>query len=538
MNLKRILALFISAFLILNIVGCNNTGADTSSEAEHLVEAEKQKNYMTLLYSMSDSFNPYAVKTTINRQLCQLIYEPLVKLSNSFEPVYAIAKSVETKGTTCTVKLNSYIFSDGSAVTADDVVYSYNLAKSSATAYSAKLYEVKSVNAADSVTVIFNLIKADPYFVNVLTFPIIKAGSEKIADSDSVLQPPIGSGRYKVNDTRDGLVQNEKYHGNKSNIKEIRLINAPDTDSVSHYAQVGATDMYYNDISDGTILRMSGKKLDINLNSLVYIGINQNYGSLMENAVRQALSSAVDRKKICQNIYYNNATPATGFFHPEWEAVKSVQNIQIETKSQITIENLEKIGYNRLDSKGLRVNANGVPLRLTLLVNSENRAKVTAAQLVANQLNEFGISVTVVEKSYEKYMESLANGDFQLYLGEIRLTENMDISSMVTEGGSAAFGLPEKKEDETKTEGDDKKTEGSENPETELTGKTSGEVVEGFYAGQNTIADVAAVLQSEMPFVPLCYRTGVLFFNDNIENVIGSSESDIYFSIESYNYNE
>jgi hypothetical protein len=83
MNLKRILAFFISAFLILNIVGCNNTGDNTSSEAEHLVENKHQKNYMTLLYSMSDSFNPYAVKTAINRQLCQLIYEPLVKLAGA-----------------------------------------------------------------------------------------------------------------------------------------------------------------------------------------------------------------------------------------------------------------------------------------------------------------------------------------------------------------------------------------------------------------------------------------------------------------------
>ena len=174
MKFKRISAVFIAVFLVFNIVGCNGTVADNSSETSSVVESVNRKNYLTLLYSMSDSFNPYTVKTAINRQLCQLIYEPLVKLNNNFEPIYCIAKEVTVEGAVCTVKLNNHIFSDGSTVTADDVVYSYNLAKNSATAYSAKLYEVKSASAVDSATVVFNLIKVDPYFINILTFPIIK----------------------------------------------------------------------------------------------------------------------------------------------------------------------------------------------------------------------------------------------------------------------------------------------------------------------------------------------------------------------------
>ena len=224
-------------------------------------------------------------------------------------------------------------------------------------------------------------------------------------------------------------------------IKEIKLINAPDSESVAHYVEIGAADIYCNNVSSDEILRMSGKKIDINSNNMIYIGINQNYGVLGENALRQALSSGIDRQKLCRDAFYNNALPATGFFNPVWEPVKAVQNIQITAKNEITIENLEKIGYNRLDSKGLRANINGIPLKLTLLVNSENRTKVTAAQLIASQLLDYGISITVVEKPYEQYMQSLVDGNFQLYLGEIKLTENMDISSMVVEGGSAAFGL-------------------------------------------------------------------------------------------------
>lgn len=532
MKLKKIHILLLVAVLVLNFTGCKGETTFSSEPQSSVNENSKLKNYITLLYSASDSFNPYTVKTAVNRQLCQLIYDSLVRLDNNFNPIFEIAKEVVNGDKECRVKINTPLFSDGTTLTAEDVVYSFNLAKNSATSYGYKLYEAVSARAEGIDTVVFNLTKTDIYFSNVLNFPIIKAGSEAIADSDSVLQPPIGSGIYKVNANRDGLILNQSYNGKKPSITEIRLKNAPDTDSVSHYAQVGAADMYYNDISDDTILRMSGKKEDINLNNLVYIGINQNYGALSQNALRQALSSGIDRIKLSENAYYNNATPANGFFHPAWSEVKSVQNIEITANSQITIENLEKIGYNRLDSNGIRINANGVPLKFTLLVNSENRIRANAAQLIAKSLLNYGILVTVVEKSYAQYVESLANGNFQLYLGEIKLTENMDVSALVVPGGSATYGLPISNNDSVET-ADQLQPPQNQNEESS---KTPAEVVTGFYSGQNTVTDIATVLQSDMPFIPICYRNGVLFYNENIENVNNSSESDIYSSIDSYRY--
>ncbi len=526
MIFKKAIALILSVAVTFCVAGCKASPEDTSSEAVSKPEQSTTQDYITLLYSAADTFNPYTVKTDINRQLCKLLFEPLIKLDNEFEPVYSIAQDAKLDKLKCTVSLKSVNFSDGSALTADDVVYSYKLARGSNSSYASKLYEVTSAVAADSRTVVFTLSKQDPYFLNLLDFPIIKSGSEKITDSDSVLQPPIGCGRYKVADDRQSLIINQGYFGKSSGIKSITLINAPDYESVAHYLEVGAADIYYSDISNGEILRMSGKKLDINLNNLVYIGVNQNYGALCENALRQAISSGIDRKAISRDAFYNNALPATGFFNPVWDATKSVQNIQIEAKSQITVENLEKIGYNRLDNKGNRVNANGGGLKFTMLVNSENRMRATAANIIATQLSQYGIKITVVEKKYADYVTALKEGNFQLFLGEIKLTDNMDFTNMVTEGGSAAYGLlkPE----------DDKASKDESVPQEAVA--NSGDVVGGFYKGVNTITDVAVVLQSEMPFIPICYRTGVLFCSDNIENVENSSASDIYFSIESYIY--
>ena len=546
MYLKKILSIILVLTICFCLVACKKMSQDGSSiiSKPDEVTISKTADYMTLLYSAADSFNPYTLKSDINRQICMLLYQSLVILNNEFEPQYELAKTISLNGKSCVVTLNNAVFSDGTAVTADDVVYSCNLALKSNNSYAKKLYEVKSVTAKDGKTVEFTLNKTDKFFVNLLDFPIIKEKSDTVTDSDSVLQPPVGSGPYKVSEDKLSLVINPEFSGKKGTIKKINLINAPDSESVTHYAQIGAADMYYSDISDGNILRISGKKLDINLNNLVYIGINRNNPTLNLYEVRQALSSGLDRTELCRDSYYNNALPATGFFNPVWKATASVQNIQITQNKEITIENLEKIGYNKLDSKGIRKNSSGNTLSFTMLVNSENRIRVAAAKNIASQLLEIGIKINVVERKFSEYSEALKKGEFQLFLGEVNLTDNMDISCLVTDGGSAAYGLYKEtkkdKEKDDKTSKDENKDDKIEDKdkENDLSLLAPGEVVKGFYEGKNTITDIAAVLQNDMPFVPVCYRTGVLFCNDNIENINSYSASDIYSSIDSYIINQ
>lgn len=538
-------AAIISAFVIL-LSGCrgNVNPLSSSDMPQTSVVTSAERNSITLLYSSSDSFNPYTATTDANRQLCKLLYEPLVKLDNEYNVTYCLAQRVEHEGNVCRVTLKNTRFSDGSPLSADDVVYSFNLAKSSSTEYEYKLYEATSAAAEGSNTVVFNTSRSDPYFVNLLDFPILKKGSDKQTTSDSVVLPPIGCGRYKLDDSLNKLVLNEKSLSSPSaySVKEIRLIDAPDEESLSHYVEIGAADIYYSDISDGNIVRMSGKKLNININHIVYIGVNHSYGDLSLSGLRQAISTGIDRLAICRDGYYNNAVAATGFFNPVWEPVKSVQNIETASNQEITIENLEEIGYNRVDGDGVRKNSGGVRLKLDLLVNSENRLRVAAAKLIANQLSACGFKINVVEKSFEEYKAALESGNFQLYLGEVEITPNMDLSSLVTEGGSAAYGVKRPEDavssvSSSVSSAESGTTDEGTAAEPEEQSATAAELIEGFYSGKNTVADVASVLQSEMPFIPVCYRTGVLFYNDNIENVNISSASDIYFSIESYKYN-
>ena len=533
MKLKRIICLLLSLTLIISLAACKSGDKNKNEQGE---EAKKSV-ISSLLYCNSDTFNPYTAKTEINRQLCGLIFEPLIKLDNEFNIVYRLAKEITNEEKIWTVKLIDTVFSDGSPLTAQDVVYSYNIAKASATTHASALYEVVNVTAIDSKTVAFELSRIDNYFENLLSFPIIKANSDTVVNSDGVAAAPIGCGRYLLNTDDYILEQNKSFFGKKGQIASIKLIDAPDSDAVSHYVEIGATDIYYADSSSANIVRMSGKRTQVNLNNLLYIGINSAYPELKNKNIRYAISAALDRNKICRNAFYNNAVAATGFFNPSFDDAKPYQTIDQTPNLKITVENFSQIGYNSKDEEGYYLNLSGRRVKFTLLVNQENQSKVIAAKLISEQLRAVGIEITVVEKSYDQYIAALQAGAFQLYLGEINILNNMDLSGLVVPGGSAAYGVvgPTQTPVADNTVEDNDDNEETDTP-AQVIDTSISSIINGFYSGKDSFGSLVSVLLTEMPQIPICYRQGVLFYDSSIEDNVYASADDIYFSIEEYTF--
>ena len=530
MKLKKLICVLLSLTLLLSFAGCNRRGKDKDKDDT----SDGKGITASLLYCKSDSFNPYTAKTEITRQLAGLVFEPLIKLDNEFNLVNRLAKEIENEENIWKVKLIDAKFSDGTKVTADDVIYSYNLAINSATTHASTLSSVESVAKEDSKTVVFTLKRIDNYFSNLLSFPIIKANSDTLINSDGVSAAPIGCGRYIFDETEALLIENPNYFGKSGEIKMIKLIDAPEADAVAHYVEIGASDLYYSDSASGDIVRMSGKRTQVNLNNLVYIGINSAYPELKNKNIRYAISAALDRSKICRNAFYNNAVAATGFFNPLFDDAKPYQTIDSTPNIKITVENFDRIGYNSLDEDGYRLNFSGRRIHFTLLVNEENQSRVIAAELIKEQLKAVGIEITVVKKPYEQYMAALSQNAFQLYLGEINVPNNMDLSGLVISGGSAAYGVFGETIKTDSEDKDDKET--AEEKPIEIVKTSVHSVIDGFYKGNDSIGSVVSVLLTEMPQIPICYRQGVLFYDSEIESGVNASADDIYLSIEEYAY--
>ncbi len=513
--MKRILALILSVCMAFGICACG--GGSSSGTSDSQGEQAGTAPSVNLAYNSADTFNPYTAKTTLNKNLCSLLFDPLVTVNSQMLSENVLAANCELSGTNLIVTLKNASFTDGSPLTADDVVYSFNLAKNSSSRYSATLSAVTAAQVRDAKSVIFTLTKTDPYAASLLTFPIIKIGTDELKTEDNVYLTPVGTGRYTLNAEQNGLVSNKNWHGGKINIEKINLVNAPDGEALAHSVEIGAIDYYYTDLSDCNIIRMSGERVNINLNNLVYIGFNMNTGLFSSVYARQAVSSGIDRNIICEEGYYNNAIAATGVYNPVWNAVSSSQTIQNTANVKIAIENLEEIGYNKKDNEGYFLNSSGKPLSVSLLVNKENAFRLGAANLISKQLAAVGIKVNVKATDYNTYMQLLSSGSFDMYIAETNITYNMDVSELLTPSGRLAYGIP-KATDEN------------------ATSSALSNVIGSFYSGTGNIPDIAVTAISEMPIAPVCYRTGVLFTGDKISNNKSATAEDIFFGFQNITF--
>ena len=77
---------------------------------------------------------------------------------------------------------------------------------------------------------------------------------------------------------------------------------------------------------------------------------------------------------------------------------------------------------------------------MTLLVNSENSFKVAAAQEIAAALEQYDFDVTVNALPWDEFLAALADGRYDMYYGECKLTADWDASALLGTGGSLNYG--------------------------------------------------------------------------------------------------
>lgn len=536
MGRKTALTLLL-ACLICFFAACGSTPekADSSSSAPAVENTVPASGSLSLAFSSTDSLDPYTAVTKYNKELCVLLYDTLITLDGNFNPVYRLASSISLAGKTCTVTLADAVFSDGSAVTAEDVAYSLQKAQDSETRYAAQLEEVSRCSATGTKTLEITLSVTDPYFISLLDFPILKKGSDEMKNEDGKVLPPTGGGRYVYNQAAMTLTANPSYRGGALSLETIQLVETPDDEALSHNIEVGNISISYSDLSDNTPLRMTGKNLSVALNNLVYLGINFGNGYLSEPRFRQAVSLAVDRQKIAASAYIGYAAAAKGPFPSTWKEAAGLQTMSAAPELSRAVALLEEIGYNTKDEDGYLLNAAGQRIRLTLLCNLDNTARTATAELLKEQLAAVGIEITVRTVNWNAYLSELSAGSFDLYIGEVKLQGNMNLSALVTEKSGACFGYiktPKQTASSTAVSDTSSGNGAVSSGDTPYVTVSAYDVVTDLYKGTATLTDVLAAFNSELPVIPLCHRSGQLAYSSRISSLLTPTVSDLFSGIE------
>ena len=476
--------------------GCDGTVIATDGDVtpDKPVSAVQSATSLNIGCSADDSLNPYFMSTDLNTDLISLVFEPLFYIDDSFCAINGLALSYTQNGKTLTVKLDtSAAFSDGVQFSSTDAVYSFNTAKASGN-YKNELANITSAKATGADTVVFTLASGYKNAADSLTFPIVKSSSAQ--DKESV---PIGTGLYSFNMSGEVIKLNYNPYCRKPepNIKTINVVEIPSSSTLIHTLELGTIDAYFDDLSSGSYSRASAATSKTNLSNLVFLGMNCYSYGLSTAAFRQAIYYAINRQSIVKNSFKKYAVESYTPYHPEWHVLAESGY----DTSSLTLD------YSKAQALLKKAGFAGT-VNLNLVVYSGNSFKVAAAKEIQASLKNIGINVNIMELTWDNYNLALAGGGYDLYIGEIKLPTDMNMSSLFG-SDSVIYGVS--------------------------SGDTSAAAYSEYLNGNISLNAFTDSFLQNMPFAPICFRSGVLIYSNAITPAADSDVNNVYKNIYEWN---
>lgn len=442
--MKRFLCLFLCAIMFLSVfTACGDdsekpyipTGDALTYENDYTGPAvtappeEEKPQELMLAYYADKSMNPYKCNDFTNRTLFSLIYQGLFAVDRQYNahPILCASYTMSRDMKRYEFFIDSSAtFSDGTPLTAQDVLASLKAASGS-TMFSGRFRHVRGIFLSEEGSVIITLWNANDSLPLLLDIPIVK---ELEVDADF----PLGSGPYywNANGPTPRLTRNSRWWCKSNNL----LITAQDIDLVAGESPAHIRDQFeFYDVglvcadpgSDSYAdYRCDYELWDCETGIFVYLTANRNSDVFRSREMRVALTYAIDRDKLVDRYYRGFARSATLPASPS----SPYYNVNLAEKYEFD---------PTLFSQAVK-NAGVQGRTVTLLVNSNDSLRTRAAREIALMLNNCGLVVEVVPKSSSNYLRALRNGEFDLYLGQTKLSANMDLTAFFSQNGNMSYG--------------------------------------------------------------------------------------------------
>lgn len=383
-----------------------------------------------------ENFNPYTTKDLLHG----VMFEPLVVFNNMTGDVdYRLAESVEysTDLKTLTLKLRENLkWSDGSKLTADDVVFSFMLTKE-APAFDQKgiwssgnLKEIKSIDAR---TVVFELTEADSTFAwNLERYHIVpKHVWSKVEELTTFTNlNPVGSGpmttvKY-IKPQQMELCRNPNYYvENRPYLDCINFRSYNDNSQIQPALIKGEIDWGSNFIADveSTFVDMDKENNHFwyPANDAIHLYVNTKEAPFDDLRVRQALSMALDRETIVDIAAYGYPTAnfnvgGIGELY-ETHIDKNVsKKYGYLTKYDVERANalLDEAGLVDKNGDGFRDKANGETVEFDIEVVNGWTDWIQVVQMVSEYFEEVGVKANVKTVDWAVYDSNLKESKYTM----------------------------------------------------------------------------------------------------------------------------
>ena len=390
--MKRLSALLLSALLALGLLsGCQSAG-ETPSSAQPRADDE-------VVIAMGPTSEPAAgFDPAYGWGAGEHVHEPLIQSTLTVtNPDLTIGGDLATSweasedGLTWTVTIRDDVsFTDGEALTASDVAFTYNTVKAASSVNDFTMLD--HAEAIDNTTVVFHMVT--PYSIWPYTMAIVGILPEHAYDPATYGSHPIGSGRYTLVQWDRGqqviLEANPNYYGEAPKMRRVTIL-FMEEDAAFLAVQAGQVDLAYtsatySDQSPAGYSLLSCESVDNR-------GINlptEGNPVTSDLAVRRAINIGVDRQEMIDHILNGHGTPAYSVCDklPWYEPAS-----QVDYDPEGAAALLDEAGWV-LGEDGVRVK-DGVRAELNILYATGDSVRQALAADLAGQLAELGFACTI-----------------------------------------------------------------------------------------------------------------------------------------------
>ncbi len=445
-----------------------------------------------LPYMPGRSLDPVDCADGMQQVAASLLYEGLFRLDGTFEPqpCLCISYTHDESASRYTFNLRPGVqFSDGSPLTGRDVKTSLDRARTSGR-YGSRLSGISSISAGgDSVTISLNSPNAA--LPALLDVPIVKAGGQDGA-------VPAGTGPYFYTEEETGayLIANQSWwRGESQPLERIALVEAADSGAMLYRFSSHEVQLITADLTGVTAVSTTGSVgcVDAETTVLQYVGCNTARAPLDSPALRRALSAGINRANVV-GAYLSGHGRAAAF--------------PVSPVSPLYPAGLEESYSVDHAASAAAVSGYAAETPLTLLVNQENGFKKAIAQYLAESWTAGGIPVEVRVLPWEEYAAALAAGDFDLYYGEVRLSADWDLGSLLEPGGALNYGR-------------------WSNPDTSrLLAEFAGAPDRGAAMGA-----LCAHLKDQAPILPVCFKSASVLTQAGVVEGLAPTAAEPFYAL-------
>lgn len=385
-----------------------------------------------------DQLDPSKTSAYFSFQVLENVFDTLVAPDENLEMQPALAESWETSEDqlTWTFTLREGVtWHDGSAFSSADVVYTYNRIIDEELSNAWKFGSVTGIEAPDESTVVVTVGAPTPNLLSSLGgFKGLAIVQEANVTSGEIATAPIGTGPFSLTEYASGdhitLAANPDYWGGAPTLGgiEYQFI----SEAATALAALRSGEIDWTDVVPPQQVAEleNDEELVVGMTASSdywYLALNEGRDAWSDVRVRQAIAYAIDRDAILQAVSYGTAT-ANQLAIPQdsvWYSEYSRYSLDLQAAQDL----LTEAGFT-----------GGT---LDMLATGDYPETVTAAQIIASNLEPLGITVEIRQPDFSTWLDEQNSGNFDMlmmgWLGNID-PDDFYYSQHHSEGGSNAQG--------------------------------------------------------------------------------------------------